>query len=173
MDNLIRSTEEHKNERDMVVAIFTLIAVIIIAAGIFIPLAIKYASQYIGFGVVILIVCSPFIVCILLGLFSLYLHSYNRELGNTVISERESHGSQGGGYQKHKTTLSDVVFTGFVGLCVLIIAILIVIYLLVTCITFGPSGPLIAPIMFILIAFSRIADLFKVRNPTGVVPTGV
>ena len=172
MDNLIRSTEEHKNERDMVVAIFTLIAVVIIAAGAFIPQAIRYASQYIGFGVVILIVCSPFIVCILLGFFSLYLHSYNRELGNTVISERESHGSQGGGYQKHKTTLSDVVFTGFIGLCVLIIAILFVIYFLVTCIAFGPPGPLIAPFMLIIAAFSWIADLFKVRNPTGVVPTG-
>ena len=170
MDNLIRSTEEFKKERDMWVAVSTLIALVIIAAAILIPLAIKYASQFIGFGVVILIVCSPVIICILLGLFSLYLHSYNRDLGNTVISERESHGSRGGGYQKHTTTLSDVVFTGFVGLCVLIIAILIIIYLLGTCMAFGPMGPIIAPIMLILMAFSWIADLFKGRSPTGVVP---
>ena len=47
MDNLIRSSEEYKKERDMVVTISTLTAVIIIAAGIFIPLAIKYASMFI------------------------------------------------------------------------------------------------------------------------------
>ena len=170
MDNLINTTEEYKKERDMWVAVSTLIALVIIAAAILIPLAIKYASQYIGFGVVILIVCSPIIICILLGLFSLYLHSYNRDLGNTVISERESHGSRGGGHRVEKTTLLDVVFTGFVGLCVLIIAFFIVIYLLGTCIAFGPPGPLIAPIMLILMAFSRIADLFKGRSPTGVVP---
>ncbi len=170
MDNLINTTEEYKKEREMWIAVSTLIAVVIIAAAIIIRLSIKYASQFIGFGVVILIVCSPIIICILLGLFSLYLHSYNRDLGNTVISERESHGSQGGGYQKHKTTLSDVVFTGFIGLCVLIIAFLTIIYFLVTCIAFGPPGPLIAPIMLILMAFSWIADLFKGRSPTGVVP---
>ena len=170
MDNLIRSSEEFKKEREMWVAVSTLIALVIIAAATLIPLAIKYASQYIGLGIALLIVCSPIIICILLGLFSLYLHSYNRDLGNTVISERESHGSRGGGYQKHTTTLSDVVFTGFVGLCVLIIAILIVIYLLGTCMAFGPMGPIIAPIMLILMAFSWIADLFKGRSPTGVVP---
>lgn len=170
MDNLINTTEEFKKEREMWVAVSTLIALVIIAAAILIPLAIKYASQYIGLGIALLIVCSPIIICILFGLFYLYLHSYNRDLGNTVISERESHGSRGGGYQKHTTTLSDVVYIGFVGLCVLIIAILIIIYFLVTCIAFGPMGPLIAPIMFILIAISWIADLFKGRSPTGVVP---
>ena len=170
MDNLINTTEEYKKERDKVITISILIALVIIAAGAFIPLAIRYASQYIGYGIPGLIVCSPFIICILLGLLTLYLHSYNRELGDTVISERESHGSRGGGYQKHTTTLLDVVFTIFVALCVLIIIALILIYLVTTIITFGPIGPIIAPFILIMIAFSWIANLFKGRRPTGVVP---
>ena len=170
MDNLIRSTEEYKKEREIWIAVSTLIALVIIAAAITYSTYNKYASQYPGFGIALLIVCFPIIICILFGLFYLYLHSYNRDLGNTVISERESHGSRGGGYQKHTTTLSDVVYIGFVGLCVLIIAILIIIYFLVTCIAFGLMGPIIAPIMLILMAFSWIADLFKSRSPTEVVP---
>ena len=169
MDNLIRSTEEYKKEREMVVAVSTLIAVVIIAAAILIPFLIKYADEFISGGVIILI-CSPFIICVLLGLLTLYIHYYNRELGNTVIMEREIHGSRGGGHRVEKTTLLDVVFTGFVLLCILIIAALIIIYLLGTCIAFGPVGPITAPFFLILMAFSWIADLFKVSRTNSVTP---
>lgn len=112
MDNLIRSTEEHQNERVIVVAISTLIAVVIIL----ISLTIKYREYF----VFILALCSPFIIGILFGLFFFYLKYYNRKLGNTVISERESHGSRGGGYKVHKTTLKDVILFIFIAGCVIL-----------------------------------------------------
>ena len=117
MDNLIRSTEEHKNERKMWIAVSTLIAVVIIATAILITLTIKYREYF----VFILALGSPYIIVILLGVFFFYLKYYNRKLGNTVISERESHGSHGGGYKVHKTTLMDIILSIFIAACVLLI----------------------------------------------------
>ena len=65
MDNLIRSSEEFKKEREMWVAVSTLIALVIIAAAILIPPAIKYREYF----VFILALCSPYIISILFGLF--------------------------------------------------------------------------------------------------------
>ena len=116
MDNLIRSTEGNQNERVIVVAISTLIAVVIIL----ISLTIKYREHFVSIGF-ILALFSPYIIGILLGLFFFYLKYYNRKLGNTVISERESHGSRGGGYKVHKTTLMDVILFIFIAGCVILI----------------------------------------------------
>ena len=135
MDNLINTTEEYKKERDMWVAVSTLIAVIII-----ISLTIKYREHF----VFILALCSPYIIGILLGLFFFYLKYYNRKLGNTVISERESHGSRGGGYKVHKTTLMDVILFIFIAGCILLI-IYTVILLIIGCLWIFRDSDEVAP----------------------------
>ena len=135
MDNLIRSTEEHKNERVIVVAISTLIAVVIIL----ISLTIKYREYF----VFILALC-PYIIGILFGLFFFYLKKYNRKLGNTVISERESHGSRGGGYKVHKTTLKDVILFIFIAGCV-ILTIYTFFLLLIGCLWIFRDSDEVAP----------------------------
>lgn len=118
MDNLIRSSEEFKKEREMWVAVSTLIAVVIIL----ISLAIKYREYF-----MLWIFSIPYIISIFFGLFFFYLKYYNRKLGNTVISERETHGSRGGGYKVHKTRLMNVILYIYIAGCVLLIPYTIVV----------------------------------------------
>ena len=139
MDNLIRSTEENQNERIIVVAISTLIAVVIIL----ISLTIKYRKHFVSIGF-ILALFSPYIIAILLGLFFFYLKYYNSKLGNTVISEREYHGSRGGGYQVHKTTLMDVILYIFIAGCILL-SIYTVILFIIGCLWIFRDSDEVAP----------------------------
>ena len=135
MDNLIRSSEEYKKERDMVVAISTLIAVVIIL----ISLAIKYREYF-----MLWIFSIPYIISIFFGLFFFYLKYYNRKLGNTVISERESHGSRGGGYKVHKTRLMNVILYIYIAGCFLLIPYTIIL-IIVGCLWIFRDSDEVAP----------------------------
>lgn len=126
MDNLIRIAEDHKNEREIWVAVSTLIAVII--SVVFLIRNVKIKNL---FSIIIPYFCA--IIIIFLGLL---IYLYNRELDNTTVLYYDI--EQGHKRESKPLTLLTVFYV-----LMFIFIVLIFISLLISFLMYKPSNEVV------------------------------
>lgn len=120
MDNLINTTEEYKKEREMWIAVSTLIVVVIIAASILIR-NVKIKNLFFP--------CFCAIISIFLGLL---IYFYNRELDNTTVLYYEIE-------QEHKSESKPLTLLTVFYVLIFIFIVLFLISLLILFLMYKPS----------------------------------